>query len=370
MRRASLRERELGQQRHAGAAAHHLDQRAEARGAEVALLLGARLAAHRERLRAQAVAVVEQQHRLAGEVALAQPAPAARGDGRAGSATWNGSRNSARVARSPSGASSASSSTSSSPRASAADEIGRSAPRAAAGAAPGGGAARAAARAAAGRARRSGSRRAAACRTSGRCSALRRLDEAARLREHARARGAPARRPAGVSSTRRRSRSSRRRSSSASSWRICAERPGLRHAARARRAVEAAEIGDRDQVLELAQRGRLDHENQMIIRSINYKSLEVISARADPLLVATTKEDRHAEDASHRVRRPGRRQPELPDRRRRRPGAAPGPAPDREARALQPRADPRARRARGRLGRLRPLHGHEPRRRRAGRACA
>ena len=67
---------------------------------------------------------------------------------------------------------------------------------------------------------------------------------------------------------------------------------------------------------------------------------------------------------------PGRRQPELPDRRPARPGAAPGPAPAREARALQPRADPGARRARGRLGRLRPLRGHEPRRRRAGRACA
>ena len=38
--------------------------------------------------------------------------------------------------------------------------------------------------------------------------------------------------------------------------------PGLRHAARARRAVEAAEIGDRDEILELAQRRRLDHANQ------------------------------------------------------------------------------------------------------------
>ena len=45
-----------------------------------------------------------------------------------------------------------------------------------------------------------------------------------------------------------------------------------------------------------------------------------------------------------------------------RPGAAAGPAPAREARALQPRADPGARRARGGLGRLRPLRGHEPRR--------
>ena len=69
-------QRELRQERHAGAAAHHLDQRAEAGGSEVALFVGARLAAHRERLRAQAVAVVEQQHRLAREVALAQAAAA------------------------------------------------------------------------------------------------------------------------------------------------------------------------------------------------------------------------------------------------------------------------------------------------------
>src|SRR5262245_39536426 len=87
----------------------------------------------------------------------------------------------------------------------------------------------------------------------------------------------------------------------------------------------------------------------------NNDSLEVIRGRADPLLSTALASPHqggtHVEHASHRIGRTGRRQPELADRGPGRTRAAPGPAPDREARALQSRADPRTRRARGGVGR-------------------
>ena len=57
----------------------------------------------------------------------------------------------------------------------------------------------------------------------------------------------------------------------------------------------------------------------------------------------------------------------IPNRGPARPRPAPGPAPAREARALQPRADPRAHRARGRLRRARPSRESRTPTSRAGR---
>ena len=66
--------RQLGQQRDADAGRHHLAQRLEARGPEPAALGRAGELAHVERLVAQAVALLEQQHVLGGEHRRGRPA--------------------------------------------------------------------------------------------------------------------------------------------------------------------------------------------------------------------------------------------------------------------------------------------------------
>jgi alkyl hydroperoxide reductase subunit AhpC len=70
------RDGRLRKQRHAEAVGDHLHERREARRAHLLGLARAGVAAHRERLIAQAVPVLEQQHRLAGEIGLANAARA------------------------------------------------------------------------------------------------------------------------------------------------------------------------------------------------------------------------------------------------------------------------------------------------------
>ena len=67
--------------------------------------------------------------------------------------------------------------------------------------------------------------------------------------------------------------------------------------------------------------------------------------------------DRQGQPADHGLRQAGGRRPELRHRRPARPGPDAGRAPAREARALRPRAHPRARRARQGRRRVRLLRG-------------
>ena len=219
------------QQRHAGAGRHHLRQRRQAGRAE-AELLGARAGADRQRLVAQAVAVVEQQHVRARAARRGSPgASASRAGARAATASTNGSRpitSRSRTAevgleRQQRGVEPA--------RRAARAPGSRSCPRSSA--RSGGGARGGCAGAAAGS--RYGEIVGMTPMQSGPGQRIAqppgRVDEIVRVDEHP-ARPSIRLSPAGVGSTRRRSRSNRRTPSAPSSWRELRGQRRLRHAAR------------------------------------------------------------------------------------------------------------------------------------------